>query len=310
MGRWTVAEWLAQAQVRRAAWSANLTKAAIPQEHSPLPIGEDECGDGTYHHYIDTLVEEDDDDFEDEEEEDDYEKPLPARPKLLLDTRDLPPIPPPKIASARSPAVRAGHSFFGSPKQSRRTRGKRGKADVAPAYASENPDRRMDDDCHSPREGLHPRSPDTRRPLEFLPRSGVRRPSKSKSKPKTAFGHDQYSYSGQALQIFVSTQVTATHSAHDAGRPRVFYPRSSSLPSAASNGLHAPPPPYKPSPPDKTSNVTPHSWSSRALPALPVASATDAPANKVHRQASTDSGLASSNGPRRIRPLPVPRPPP
>ncbi|KAF8170719.1 hypothetical protein K438DRAFT_1982574 [Mycena galopus ATCC 62051] len=290
MGRWTVAEWLAQAQ-----------------EHSPLPGGEDdlEYGDGMYPHYHETLLEEDGE-FEDE---DDYGKPLPACPG------PLPPTPPTKIASAQSFSVvagslvdRSGNSLFASAKESRRTRGKRGKTDTSVHAESKKPERSTEADsdynylrCQpeilvpTPAEFM-PRSPDPHRPREFFVRSNVKRaPPKSKSKLKTAFGRDEYTFKGQALQILVSTQVTETQSAHDAGRPRVFYPRSSSLPSAPNNVL--------PCPPNEIIMPTP-SRSSRALPAVPVVSAINALTNR-----SLNSAVASS-GPRQIRPLPVPRPPP
>ncbi|KAF7329002.1 hypothetical protein MVEN_02530200 [Mycena venus] len=302
MGRWTVAEWLAQAQ-----------------EFSPLPGGEDdlEYGDGTYPHYIDALLEEDDDEFEDEEDDNDYGKPLPSRPGPEL-LRDGPPVPPPKthLTGIHSFPIVAWppadeDSLLGVTKKSRRTRGKRGKADTIEKLdrsTEAGSDLKYRGYQMATSAGSLPRSPDARRPREFFVQSTVKRvpsQSKSKSKSKPASARDGYTYNGQPLQILVSTQVTATHSPHDAGRPRVFYPRSSSLPSATNNVRSSSSPP--PAPPPKTSTPT-RARSSRALPALPVASATNAPTNSVHRQASTDSGVVS-NGPRRIRPLPVPRTP-
>ncbi|KAJ7216949.1 hypothetical protein B0H12DRAFT_340325 [Mycena haematopus] len=292
MGRWTVAEWLAQVQ----------------QEYPPFPGGKDALAyvDVGRPHYIGTLLEEKDDEFDDEEDEGNVGKPLPPCP-------GSPPAPPPKFSSgahsfsvvARSPADAFHPSLLGAMKNSRRTRGKRGKTDSymhesmklgrsTEADSDHTFSRGQPEMLVATRAVVMPRSPDTRRPREFFARSSVKRaPSKSKFKSKTSTGRDAYRYNGQALQILVSTQVTATQSAHDAGRPRVFYPRSSSL--------NVPP-----APPDKDITQTPNR-TSRALPALPVASAINAPTNIIPRQASTDSDVASS-GPRRIRPLPVPRP--
>ncbi|KAF7361273.1 hypothetical protein MSAN_01159700 [Mycena sanguinolenta] len=275
MGRWTVAEWLDQLQ-----------------EHSSFPAGKESlgCGPGVYPHPIDTLLEEDNE-FEDEE--DGFGKPLPPSPG------SGPPTPPPKICNKR------------------RSRGKRGKTD--PMHnGSINPERspKPDSDYIFSRQpdmlvetsvALMPRSPSARRPREFLAGSSVKRtPSKSKSKSKWKMttGRDGYTYDGP-LQILVSTQVTAAQSAHDAARPRVFYPRSSSLPTARPSASDNVPPAI----PDKTPTPNPsRTRTARALPPVPVVSAINAPTNNKHRQASTDSGVASS-GPRRIRPLPVPRPP-
>ncbi|KAJ7629392.1 hypothetical protein DFH06DRAFT_719332 [Mycena polygramma] len=310
MGRWTVAEWLAQAQ-----------------EFSPLPGGEDDVGygDGTWSRRIDTLLEEDEDDFEDDDDEGDYEKPLPPSP---LQVPGMRPAPPPKIYIAGPPALSNAarppeegrvHKLFGAMRETKRTRGKRGKGTETSGPSMTEKPRRI---AQGDRNGLQvsvasptassPRSLSTHRPREFLVRSNTKRvTSKSKSsKPASPRRTDGYTYNGHALEILVSTQVTATPSAHDAGRPRVFYPRSSSLPGARNN---APPPPVKnsmPMPPVPSKYPPQATQRSRALPAVPSAPATNALTNSsIHRSVSATGG--ASNATRQIRPLPVPtRPPP
>ncbi|KAJ6482128.1 hypothetical protein C8R47DRAFT_584703 [Mycena vitilis] len=308
MGRWTVAEWLAQAQ-----------------EFSPLPGGEDGlgCGDETWSRRIDTLLEEDEDDFEDDEDnEGDHEKPLPPSPLQVPGVR---PAPLPKIYIAgppvcsnatRSPEAGRVHKLFGAIRETKRTRGKRGKgAETSGPSMTEKPRRLAQGDRHelqvlvASSTGSSPRSPGTHRPREFLVRSNTKRAtSNSKSfKPASPRRADGYSYNGHALEILVSTQVTATPSAHDAGRPRVFYPRSSSLPGARNN---LPPPPVKnviPLPPVPSKYPPQATQRSRALPAVPSAPAINALTNSsVHRSVS-----ATGSATRQIRPLPVPtRPPP
>ncbi|KAJ6510420.1 hypothetical protein C8R45DRAFT_964044 [Mycena sanguinolenta] len=300
MGRWTVAEWLDQVQ-----------------EYSSFPSVEEslEYGASVYPHPIDTLLEDEDDEFEDEEEN--FGKPLPPPPG------SAPPTPPPKFARpftvvARSSVESSRLAFYGVGQKKRRSRGKRGKTDSMhdgsmkpqrnPKPESDYNFSRQPDMLVETSLALIPRSPGTRRPREFLAGSNVKRTpsqSKPKSKWKMPTERDGYPSNGPALQILISTQVTATQSAHDAARPRVFYPRSSSLPNTK--------PPASgdvlPVPPAKTPIPTfSHTRSARALPPVPVANAVEALTNDIHRQASTDSGVASS-GLRRIRPLPVPRPP-
>ncbi|KAJ7641352.1 hypothetical protein FB45DRAFT_899999 [Roridomyces roridus] len=80
-----------------------------------------------------------------------------------------------------------------------------------------------------------------------------------------------------ALQVFVSTQTTAVASAPDLGRPRVFFPRSSSLQAHRNKALV----------PVEEEHVQPR----RALPVVPLS------------QEPTGSGVLE----RRVRPLPVPK---
>ncbi|KAF7290546.1 hypothetical protein MIND_01294700 [Mycena indigotica] len=54
--------------------------------------------------------------------------------------------------------------------------------------------------------------------------------------------HYTYGATSGALEILVSTHTTEVQSAHDVGRPRVFYPRSSSLQALAGPGAVASPP--------------------------------------------------------------------
>lgn len=166
---------------------------------------------------------------------------------------------------------------------------------------------------HRPRKGgpeflivtpanLQPRSPEGRRPREFFARSGVKR-AKSKSKlgaagsKRTGEHADGYVYNGQGLEVFVSTQTTAIASAPDSGRPRVFYPRSSSLQAARNHALPAVPP-----------EPVPKSQSRRALPAVPPRLGPDTPPSNSHRRGSSRGSNSKST--RRIRPLPVPTRPP
>ncbi|KAJ7034710.1 hypothetical protein C8F04DRAFT_1100719 [Mycena alexandri] len=160
-----------------------------------------------------------------------------------------------------------------------------------------------------------PRSPATRRPREFFARSGVKRTaSKSKSKSKSMsrmapFGQrDESGDHTQIIQILVSTQTTATQSAPDAGRPRVYYPRSSSLPGAQRiiTTITTVPAQSSPTPPAKS--AIKHR-ASRALPAVPENRVASVVVNTAVRRSVSIQGspVASS---RRIRPLPVPGCPP
>ncbi|KAJ6589087.1 hypothetical protein B0H19DRAFT_230180 [Mycena capillaripes] len=239
--------------------------------------------------------------------------PLPPSPGIQVYAYhdDEPPTPPPKLhladshafslVAARPPAPAEGrvHKILGAMKNTNRTRGKRGKAvDTSRMLDGDNYHSRTElrgEDLVTSPTASQSRSPNARRPREFLARSGLKpTSSRSKSRFKPASPRaGVYMYNGRALEILVSTQVTATRSAHDAGRPRVYYPRSSSLPAARMNQS------LPPAPPEKN---PPQSRSSRALPAVPSAGATNAPLNH-----SIDRNVgATPNAARPMRPLPVP----
>ncbi|KAJ7159834.1 hypothetical protein C8R43DRAFT_346591 [Mycena crocata] len=254
MGRWTVAEW--QAQQQRYSFPGG------------MDMDEDGYEVGRYPHRIHTMLDDDHEEVEDELDCDAYARPLPVAPpspplKTLRATTHAFPVVI-KTASAGCSVSR----LFSTMKPRCRTRGKRGKTPSKVATESEKPGRMSDRGDNSlslsPRGGGPaflmvtppvPRSPDARRPREFLARSGVKR-TKSKSKssatPKPGPERmaadptgDGYTYHAQGLEVFVSTQTTATASAPDARRPRVFFPRSSSL-AAGRNPLQALSPPPLP----------------------------------------------------------------
>jgi hypothetical protein len=198
-------------------------------------------------------------------------------------------------------------------RKNNRTRGKRGKAGTSLPCESEKPARitdgvgnfsylRNDVLMASPTRS-HPRSPNARRPREFLAGSNKRTSPNTKSKPASPRRTDGYTWNGHALEILISTQVTATRSPYDGGRPRVFHPRSSSLPSARNNL-----PPLPPAPPAKSPTrvqAQSHAQSSRALPALPSAGVTNTSMNNtIHRRLSSKG--STLNGALHFRPLPVP----
>ncbi|KAK7018603.1 hypothetical protein R3P38DRAFT_2983452 [Favolaschia claudopus] len=287
MGRWTVAEWLAQTEAEDyLGGTTSLRREGRMVRDIEPELGRSES-----------------DDSKDGKEEGRHGKHLPPSPNALTNAYDEPPTPPPKTY------LSGVHSWSGAPRLSadeedsgrssggtkggRRTRGKRGKSSRNNSVKTMQNGDPIYVDCRpevvveSPSES-RPRSQPARRPREFFSRST---PPKSKFRMT-----DGYTFNGQALEILVSTQVTATQSAHDAGRPRVFYPRSSSLPSAMNN--LTPPPPLPP-------KDTPQARTHRALPAPPLANEPKASTNSK----STTTDEVASNGARRLRPLPVPRPP-
>ncbi|KAJ7471833.1 hypothetical protein FB451DRAFT_308926 [Mycena latifolia] len=312
MGRWTVEEWrMAQAQQRYSSHEeVHVDVHALGHEDGVFPLA--------------VLYDDDSDGFEDEDEnEDDYDyevmqayrKPLPTRPG-----RGIQPSPPPKTptrvvpvvqAHARPPAEGEGGCVR---KLLRVIRGKGGKPAGTSTAVAEKPGRpamtkykyqepRTPRTPRTPRSPRSPRTPDGRRAREFVvsPRSPVtvKRPaqkSKSKSKvkanPKAVVQEaDVYAYPGrQGLQIFVSTQTTAMASAPDAGRPRAFFPRSSSLAATQrANALLSQSVPV-PVPPLPEPLAVQHP---RALPPLPAA-----PRNNIPPVMSRST--------QRVRPLPVP----
>ncbi|KAJ7119488.1 hypothetical protein C8R44DRAFT_175959 [Mycena epipterygia] len=310
MGRWTVAEWQAQ----------------IQQYDYPLPGGMDV---DVYPRHINAVAE-DDDEYEDEDE-DIYGKALPASPRAAMWGRDAPPTPPPKALRATThefrtvaspPSAGYVHRLFGAMRKPGPSRGKRDnlKPDTDTPMTNDSeqprwtPQRNANYEYEPPRRVLGApttpmlRSPDTPRSREFVARSGLKR-TKSKSKAtragsaRTAEHGDGpgYIYNGQGLEIFVSTQTTATASAPDARRPRLFFPRSSSLAAMRKNAIPPPPPP-KP----EINSVLHAARSPRALPALPSRSGADPRTNNNAHTRRSSKG--SNRGVRRIRPLPVPEP--
>ncbi|KAJ7640164.1 hypothetical protein B0H17DRAFT_1216693 [Mycena rosella] len=310
MGRWTVEEWrAAQAQQQHYSYFGELDMDADALRLSRA-----------------VLLDDDSNEFKDEDEDEKEDvhahkygeclpSPLPASPAV-------PPTPLPK-APTRPFVVAQPAPLPLPPPEGRvhkllgvihrvRTRGKRGKAAGTNIAIAAGEPERPPDHCQraqrlrpdleilvTPTRSL-PRSPGgRRREFRVSPRSpGMRivpkSKSKSKSRPhsKVVVGQaDGYTYNGQRLQILVSTQTTATASAPDARRPRVFFPRSSSLAAARQKNRlpPSPPPPPPPLPPPPEMNVVHHP---RALPALPQAPPSVPPVL----------------GPRtrRIRPLPVP----
>ncbi|KAJ7730864.1 hypothetical protein DFH07DRAFT_945307 [Mycena maculata] len=297
MGRWTVAEWQAQTQ-------------QYPFDPLPGGVGELGYGDEIYPHRINTVLDEKEGEFEDEEAGNEYGKPLPARPMMRTSPRSRPPTPPSKTTRPTTyeypilvdrPPGGVVHKLFGALRKTGHTRGQR---DTFGEARDESKYRR-------PRKGglefvmvtpARPplRSPDGHRPREFLARSGLKR-IKSRAKldapSKAAESGGGYMYHGQGLQVFVSTHTMATPSAPDAGRPRVFFPRSSSLAATRDNAL-----PRPPSLPEAKSQNKPQP--PRALPALPAGRGPDTATSKIHGRGSSKGSNSKSTG--RIRPLPVP----
>ncbi|KAJ7714087.1 hypothetical protein B0H16DRAFT_1619556 [Mycena metata] len=301
MGRWTVTEWL-----------------ALAQEHSPNREYNDNGCTNTVNPYNDTRLY-DEDEFEDDhgtrEIFIDYYtagRALPHTPTCQWPYNESPSPPPkPRLAvaipvivhppdplGAVHPSTRVAASEVEKPARSPQ-RGR--NANYYPRNGSQH--------LATPTRSL-PRSPDTRRPREFFARSGVKRTaSKSKSKAQSKskmvpFGRRDESglQHTQSIQILVSTQTTATQSAPDAGRPRVYYPRSSSLPGAQRVITTVPAHSSPPTPPAKS----PIKRVSRALPAVPENGMVSV--TTVRRRVSSKGSPAAS--PRRIRPLPVPAHPP
>ncbi|KAJ7475195.1 hypothetical protein B0H11DRAFT_2034479 [Mycena galericulata] len=291
MGRWTVAEWQAQAQ---------------QYSRGPLPGGMEELGykDEVYPFRISTVLDDEEGGFEDEDEDDYGGKglpPLPARPRIQTGAcDDRPPTPPPKMARVSNALRREGYvdKIMGVVRKTG-AKGKKEENSVAGRIfrpRKGGPEFMM----VTPGTASPVRSKDGHRHREFSAGSGLKR-TKSKAKSSvaskpTAQRTDGYTYNGQGLQIFVSTQTTAIPSGPDAGRPRVFYPRSSSLAAMSGNVL----PPLPPKPPKKALET------SRALPAVPARRVPDAPNSHGHRRGSSKGSISRS--PRRIRPLPIPKP--
>ncbi|KAJ6602486.1 hypothetical protein DFH09DRAFT_448555 [Mycena vulgaris] len=296
MGRWTVEEWQA---------------AQAQQHYSVSGMDVDGLGKGDR---VYTPADDDSDDFEDEYEDEDEGEWEWARAKPLPATPGVPPTPPPKtptravpviahVAQASSQGSCIGsrvHKLLGAMRK-HRTRGKRSKATTI-AVPTEKPGRtegysdyRREPRIHrdvllTPTRSL-PRSPGAHRPREFLasPRTTVAKRVKStplKSNVTPASGADAYTYHAQGLEVFVSTQTTATASSPDARRPRVFFPRSSSLAATRHHNVLPPPP----APPPPQLEIVNHP---RALPSLPMVPPHDIP-------------LVPNKGTQRIRPLPVP----
>ncbi|KAJ7186753.1 hypothetical protein C8R46DRAFT_279304 [Mycena filopes] len=315
MGRWTVAEWLAQAQ-----------------EQSPLPVEEQDyygCPLGINPVQFTTLH---DNDTEDSFEDDFGDgKALPPIPGASVwpyhgPATNTPPTPPPKprlsvaipvTVQPPGPGKERSHPPLNVAKNDR----------MLGVGAFEKPARTPDrvvSRNYYPRNGPQhlatptrslPRSPDTYRPREFSARSGVKRTaSKSKSTPKVkskvaSFGRtrrEEATVPAQGLQIFVSTQTTATRSAPDAGRPRVYYPRSSSLPGFQRIAKTVPVESLPPTPPAKSPIKI---RSSRALPMVPENRAASVKLNTAVRRRVSQKGSPLTTV-RRIRPLPIPVLPP
>ncbi|KAJ7074509.1 hypothetical protein C8F01DRAFT_26887 [Mycena amicta] len=232
MGRWTVEEWQAQMEL----------DPPFPGEKDMDDeyVDEEEYEDGHYYDYTN-----------DDSHRSSIHKPLPLGPRAY---DELPPIPPSKTTLPSAVTVRPPtpphesvvHRIFDavrgrSRSNSRSTVNVDTTPEVVDKYRIQH-HQRLTPIIMSP-TGSSPRSPASGR-RQFHAHTGLKR-TKSKSmadklkskavKAAPALASETYTYGASrgALKILVSTQTTETHSAHDAARPRVFYPRSSSLVASA-----------------------------------------------------------------------------